>query len=313
MKLQYLSIIMVAALAGCHEQQNPQLRKVDLKIISPIGAPAVAMYNFANGLDTVTSPQDELIPQFNVGDYDIIVAPAKGGLTKIVKQHVNYKLAAVVTLGNFGLVKVNENDEQLSSGDKVLFFQETDIPGLVFKYLYGDLGLETYTVANAQLTASALKTGVFKPDESTTVNLDYVFSAEPMITNSGVASQVIERAADAFETKTGGKKIIQAAVFVNNATSTTKINKFLDLLESDITSGLENPKNFQKTMKLVGGDDEQMQLFGYTSTTVYNSMKNYNGLGLGFIRASEYKEEIEYFVNDILNSGLTITDEAYYQ
>ena len=66
-------------------------------------------------------------------------------------------------------------------------------------------------------------------------------------------------------------------------------------------------------MNLVGEDEEQMQKFGFTSTIVYNCMKDYNGLGLGFYRASEHKEEIEYFVNDILESGLTITDEAYYQ
>ena len=312
MKLHYLSIAMVAALVGCNQQQNPHLRKADLSIIAPTGAPAVAMYNFANGLTTVTKPQEELIPQFNTGNYDVIVAPAKGGLTKIVKQHVNYKMAAVVTFGNFGLVKVNANDEELSAGDKVLFFQENDIPGMVFKYLYGSLGLETYTVDNANMTLTALNTGTCKVDESTTVNLDYVFSTEPMITNANKAGNVYERASEAFERKASGKKIIQAAVFVKNDTATAKIDKFLNLLESDIAKGLENPKNFKKTMNLVGDNDEQMQLFGFNSTTVYNCMKDYNGLGLGFYRASEHKEEIDYFINDILNSGLTITDEAYY-
>ena len=313
MKLHYLSIIMVAALAGCNQQQNPHLRKTDLKILAPTGAPAVAMYNFANGLTTVTDPQNELIPQFNIGEYDVIVAPAKGGLTKIVRQRVDYKMAAVVTFGNFALVKVNDNDEALSAGDKVLFFQETDIPGLVFKYLYNDLRLETHTVSSANMTLSALNTGIYKPDESTTVNLDYVFSAEPMITNAGKAGKVVERASEAFERKAEGKKIIQAAVFVKNTTSASKINKFLNLLESDINSGVENPKKFQKTMNLVGDNAEQMQLFGFNSTVVYNCMKDYNGLGLGFYRASVHKQEIEYFVNDILGSGLTITDEAYYQ
>ena len=312
MRKQILLLTVVAALAGCQQNQNPHLRKTDLKILAPTGAPAVAMYNFANGLTTVTDPQNELIPQFNIGEYDIIVAPAKGGLTKIVRQGVSYKMAAVVTFGNFALVKVNENDEVLSAGDKVLFFQENDIPGLVFKYLYNDLGLQTYTVASANMTLSAMNTGVYKPDESTTVNLDYVFSAEPMITNAGKAGKIVERASEAFERKSEGKRIIQAAVFVNTNTSTSKIDNFLDLLESDITKGLENPKNFTKTMNLVGEPEEQMQLFGFNSTVVYNCMKDYNGLGLGFIRASEHKEEIEYFVNDILNSGLTISNEAYY-
>ena len=312
MKIKYLSLIMVAALVGCN-QQNPQLRKTDLTIISPVGAPAVAMYNFANGLTTVTDAQNELIPQFNIGAYDIIVAPAKGGLTKITKQGVNYKMAAVVTFGNFGLVKVNDNDEELSAGDKVLIFQETDIPGLTFNYLYGDLGLEIYPVANANMTVTSLNTGTYKPSEGETVNLDYVFSAEPMITNAGKANKVVERSSDAFERETGGKKIIQAGVFINNNLSKDKADEFLELLESDITSGISNPNKFKNTMNIVGSKEEQMQLFGFNSTIVYNCMKDYNGLGLGFYRAYEHKDEIEYFVNTILKSGLTITDEAYYQ
>ena len=270
------------------------------------------MYQFANGLTTVTSPQDELIPKFGTDEYDVIVAPAKGGLTKIVKQNAQYKMAAVVTFGNFSLVKVNENDETPSAGDKVLFFQEADIPGLVFKYLYNDIGFTTYSVANANMTLTSLNTGTYRVSETETVNLDYVFSAEPMITNAGKASKIYERASDAFETKSGGKKLIQAAVFVHKNASTNKIDKFLNLLESDITSGLSNPKKFKQVMEIVGDSDEQKNLFGFDSTVVYNCMKSYNGLGLGFIRASEHKDEINYFVNDILGAGLTITDEAYY-
>ncbi len=312
MKLHYLSVIMVAALAACNNTQNPHLRKTDLKILAPTGAPAVAMYQFANGLTTVTSPQDELIPKFGTNEYDVIVAPAKGGLTKIIKQNAQYKMAAVVTFGNFALVKVNDNDEAPSEGDKVLFFQETDIPGLVFKYLYSDIGFTNYTVSNANMTLTSLNTGTYKVSESETVNLDYVFSAEPMITNAGKANKVYERASDAFERKAEGKKNIQAAVFVNKNTSEQKIDKFLELLESEITSGLNNPKKFKEVMKLVGDIDEQKGLFGFEANVVYNCMKNYNGLGLGFYRASDHKEEINYFVNDILGSGLTISDEAYY-
>ena len=313
MKIQYLSILLVTALAGCNNTQNPNLRKTDLKILAPTGAPAVAMYNFANGLTSVTSPQDELMPKFNTDEYDIIVAPAKGGLTKITKQGVNYQLAAVVTFGNFGLVKVNPDDEELSEGDKVLFFQPTDIPGSVFGYLYGDFNLDTYSVDNAAQTATPLNTGKYKIDEFNTVDLDYVFSAEPMITNNGKASQIVRWASSDFETKSHGKRIIQAGVFINKNLEKAKADKFLNLLEDDITKGTTNPKAFVNTMKLVGDENEQKHKFGYTSTTVYNCMKDRNGLGIGFARASECKQEIEYFVNDILNSGLTITDEAYYQ
>ena len=53
-KINFLSLLTVIALAGCNKvEANPSLRDVDLKIISPKGAPAVALYKFAKGLTTV--------------------------------------------------------------------------------------------------------------------------------------------------------------------------------------------------------------------------------------------------------------------
>lgn len=311
MKKTYLLLGLVAALAGCQRAENPHLRKTDLKIISPTGAPAISMYNFTNGLTTITNPQLELMPQFKKGEFDIIVAPAKGGLTQITKNAAEYKMAAVVTFGNFALVKVNPNDEELSAGDNVVYFQKEDIPGSVFSYLYGDLGLNLYDVADASKTGPVLNTGTIKIDEET-INVDYVFSAEPVISNLKKSDLVVERASDAFTRKTGGKRIIQAAVFVKNDLEEVKVNDFLTLLQDDITKGVANYKNIVKTMNIYGVSEEQKALYGFDSTTISACMSSYNGLGLGYVRAKENKEEIEYFVNDILNSGLTITDEAYF-
>ena len=312
MKKFYLSLFTIAALVSCNTI-NPNLRKTDLKILAPTGAPAVSMYKFANGLTTVTNPQLDLIPMFQQNTYDVIVAPAKGGLTQIIKKNANYKMAAVVTFGNFALVSTgNDADGVLNEGDKVLYFQPNDIPGSVFDYLYGGLGLETYSVEAANLTVNALKTGTYKLNETTTINLDYVFSAEPMITNAGKANKVYERSSEVFNAKTSGKKIIQAAVFVNNNSSEAKIDEFLTLLESDISSALSNANNLKTYMNLYGSSDEQKALYGFDSLTVYGCMKDYNGLGLGYIRAKEYKEDINYFINDILKGGLTIGEEVYF-
>ena len=314
-KINFLSLLTVIALAGCNRvEANPSLRDVDLKIISPKGAPAVALYKFAKGLTTVDNPATELLPQFHTNDYDVIIAPTKGGLTKITKAKVNYALAATVTFGNFALVATgNDSDGVLNEGDKVLYFQPTDIPGAVFNYLYGDKGLETYTAADDSKVGPSLSTGTYVVDETTTVNLDYVFAAEPLITNLGKTANVVERAADVFKTLDDCKAIYQASVFVNKNTDKAKINNFLSLLEDDITKAVSNPNEIVETLKLVGEPEEQAQKFKFNSTVIYNCMKDYNGLGLGFRKAFDYKTDINYFINNILNSGLTITDEAYFQ
>ncbi len=311
MKKHILLLGLVAALVGCNKTSNASLRKTDLKILSPTGAPAISMHNFANGLTTILDPKTELIPEFKKNNYDVIVAPAKGGLTQITKNSAAYKMAGVVTFGNFALVKVNADDEELSAGDNVVYFQAADIPGAVFNYLYGDLGLNTYDVADASKTAPVMNTGTITID-SETIKVDYVFSAEPVISNINKSSLVVERASEAFEEKSEGKRIIQAAVFVKSTLEEEKVNDFLTLLESDITKGVSNYKNIVKAMNLYGDSDEQKNLYGFDSTTIEKCMSAYNGLGLGFIKAKENRTEIEYFVNDILGSGLTITDEAYF-
>ena len=268
MKKQYLLVLLAAMATGaCSPQPNPSLRKTDLKIISPKGAPAVAMYNFVNGLTTINTPATELLPEFSNNNYDVIVAPTKGGLTKITKTQSNYKLAATVTFGNFSLVATgNDSDHTLNAGDKVLYFQPNDIPGMVFDYLYKDLGLETYTVNDDSQLGPALTTGAFKVDETTTINLDYVFAAEPLITNLKKNNNICQIAKDAFETKTSGKAIYQASVFVNKNTDKTKINNFLTLLEQDINKAVANPKEIVKTLKMFGDADEQAQKFKFNST-----------------------------------------------
>lgn len=310
MKKITLLIPTIALVASCGGT-NPSLRNTDLKILSPTGAPAVSMYNFVNGLTTVLNPASELLPEFGKDNYDIIVAPAKGGLTKIVKAGANYQMAAVVTFGNFALVSTgNDDDNVLNEGDNVLFFQPSDIPGAVFNYLYGDLNLNTVSVDDVKLTAGPLNTGKITVGSEEIV-LDYIFSADPLITNLNKASKIKERAAEAFLGKSG-KRIIQAAVFVNKNTSNAKIDEFLNLLQSDMMMGVTNPSNIVTTFNLYGSTSEQENMFGVNATAVYNSMKDYNGLGLGYLRAKEVQEEIDYFINDILKSGLELDEKVYY-
>ena len=311
MKKLTLLIPTIALVASCGGT-NPSLRQTDLRIISPTGAPAVSMYNFVNGLHTVLKPAAELLPEFGKDNFDIIVAPAKGGLTKIVKANANYQMAAVVTFGNFALVSTGKDDNNaLDTGDNVLIFQKEDIPGSVFEYLYGDLGLNVYDVADVSATAGPLNTGSITIG-SETIELDYVFSAYPLISNLKKTSQVVEKASDAFAEKTDGKRIIQAAVFINKNLSKEKADNFLSLLEQDMSSAVSDPNNIVSTFNLFGGESEQKNMFGVAASAVYDAMSDRNGLGLGYQRAKDAKDEINYFINDIMKSGLELDEKVYY-
>lgn len=126
-----------------------------LKILAPTGAPAVALYSQATNpnFETTDNPKEGLIPQFSTGNYDIIVAPTNGGLVQITKQNAQYKLAATITFGMFYIVSSDRDaDGIINEGDKICVFQENDVPGLVFKYLYGDLGLNVHYVSDASQT-----------------------------------------------------------------------------------------------------------------------------------------------------------------
>ena len=122
----------------------------DLKILAPTGAPSVTLYDFAlsENFTTTSNPQEGLMPMFKTSTYDVIIAPTQGGLTQIVKQHANYKIAATITFGNFYIISTGRDaDGVLNEGDKVLIFQENDVPGKVFKATYGDLNLDVTAVA----------------------------------------------------------------------------------------------------------------------------------------------------------------------
>lgn len=311
MKKLTLLIPTIALVASCGGT-NQSLRQTDLKIISPTGAPAVSMYNFVNGLRTVINPASELMPEFKKDNFDVIVAPAKGGLTQIVKQNAAYQMAAVVTFGNFALVSTGKDDNgTLDAGDNVLIFQKTDIPGFVFEYLYGDLELNVYEVSDVSATVSPLNTGTYS-SSSGTVELDYVFSAYPVISNVKKTSQVVEKASDAFAKKTNGKRIIQAAVFINKNTNKAKADEFLSLLEQDMSMAVTDPNNIVNTFNLFGGESEQKNMFGVAAGAVYDAMSDKNGLGLGYQRAKDAQEEIDYFINDILDLNLELDEEVYY-
>ena len=133
----------------------------DLKIVCPSGAPAVAFYNHAQDPNFETAAP---IPALLGNNYQVVVAPTHGGMDKLINANANFQLAATITFGNMYILSTGrDKDGVMNRGDNVLFFQENDLPGKVFKYLYGDLGLKTVAVSDAQSTKNIIENdGIMK-------------------------------------------------------------------------------------------------------------------------------------------------------
>ena len=312
MKKQFILLSAAAmALVGCTRNQTKKLTledviyqrgehtaesydRLDIKVVSPTGAPAVSLYSFASDYNdkfvTSSNPSVGVIPMFQGSEYDVIVAPTNNGLNQIINLGAKFKIAATITFGNFFLVSMGtDEDETLNDGDKVIIFQENGIPGKTFKYLYGNLNLTTVAVAAASDTKNIIEQkGVF--DE---VQYDYVLSAEPVV--SATSSTPFIDIQAAFKEKTDGKLMTQASVFVRNDADKTKIDNFLWKLDESIKSGLATPDSIKTAIETVGSTQEQQSAFGVPGAMAKKvSLKN--GFNLDFKDASSIKEDIKEFM-----------------
>lgn len=288
-----------------------QPKSTSLKILCPTGAPAVAFYSFANddNFETTSDPQTAIIPSFQLNDYDVLVAPTQGGLNQIVNQHANYQIAATITFGNFYLLSSqNDMNNQLDDGDKVLVFNENDVPGRIFKYCYGDLGLQVTYTSSVDLTKRAISED-FMYDG---VKFDYIYTAEPVVTVTNSKDKIFEKVSDRFFEKSHCL-LTQASIFINKNANKTKVNEFLTMLENDIVVGLNSPEIIKNKLNEYGSSIKQQAKFGLNGDVAYKVCLN-NGLSLGYRKAFELKSDLEAFMSLFpqLNIG-ELNEEVFYK
>lgn len=308
MKIRNL-IFLPILLASCSTSAD----RYKLNIVAPAGAPAVAFYNFANysNFETTSNPQTGIIPNFQNDRYDVIVGPTQGGLTQIIKQKGKYKIAATITFGNFYLISTGRDvDRILNKGDKVLIFQENDVPGKLFNYVYGDLELDTFAVSSVQDTKSVIENGGKLVDE-TTIDFDYIYTSEPVLT--ATKKEIYKNVQKDFYDKTGGKLIPQASIFIRNGVNKNDVDEFLEKIKKDIEDGINNPQLIFDKISLVGSPEAQVGMFG-TNATLAKQICEYNGFSLSFKRAIDIKNDIQSYVDLFpqLNLG-TLDEEIFYK
>ena len=232
-KIIFLPALAVSFLASCNgggeptdSSTEPIIIREPLKILSPQGAPALALYTEYENPDYVTRTDPKLVnAELQKNEFDIIVAPVFGAMKAIKNFNCDFGLARVLTGGNFYLVGVNKTAEDRPTADSyIVGFAETDVTGMSFKKLFSDHwhlgeGSNLHWVDNAQATLGILKSGKHMGN-----TVDYVLTAEPVFTNAktqldeGVSLVETYDIRKEWKDFSGQENMVQAGLFIRKST-----------------------------------------------------------------------------------------------
>ncbi len=322
MKKVLLILAVLLMLCGCGAQKQEETvpeTTVDpstLTIVTPKGAPVLAFYDQIENAN-YTRVTADAISALWTGDQspDVLVVDLTSGV-KAIENGAEYKLAAIITFGNFYLASTgHDENETMDADDKiVLFGNENMLPSRLWHYLYGtDYDASLIYEADAQQAAAALASG--KASDGSDV--DYVFLAQPALFGSLKKNENAKVYADIQEEykNKSGQDMIQAAVFIKNSVDEATGNAFLEKLQASIEAAIADPTKVEAGLS-VFKDDEATAQYGFNPTVVVNVFKQKNALGvnamgLGFKKAIDIKSDIDAFLS-IFSINQT-SEEIYFK
>ena len=310
-KLILLALSSSLLLAACSKVDYSQL-----KIVTPVGAPAVALYGEVENPNFETNADaSNIIASMSTGQYDVVVLPTDTGI-KSINKGLDYKLAATITFGNLFIASTgNDDNETMDPTDKIVLFQQGAFPDKIFHYVYGDqFDSAIFYASNAQEAAKCLSTGINMASENEKV--DYVLMAEPALTtvlgNTSAPTYgkatVYANLQEEYEEKSGGAPIFQASIFVKGTSDKKAVDEFLKKTKQNVQDAISNP---EKVSEALSKKEDPAGFFGVGPQVAENVLNNNNGLGIGFKYAYENKASIDTFVALFGIEGTN--EEIYYK
>ena len=321
-------LITALAIVGCANNNNPNTSSSDeghgadvyytpgdFSIVSPTGAPALEFYNYAtySNFETNSVPTN-IVAMMNKGEKDVVVLPTNAGVQAIVNKNAPYLLAATITFGNFYIVSMNNDDNQvMDASDTILLFQKENVPDKIFHYIYGDsLNDALHYVGAVSDAASSVISGKFSdPDLGTELVPNYVMIAEPALTNvrskKGDAISVYANIQEEYKKKSNNAELFQASIFVNKNLEYEKVRLFLNDIEKDINDAIAEPSKMSAGMSKI---EDAQTVYGVAPTMAETVLTNGNGMGLGFKLAYPNKDAINTFLGIF---GINNVDEKIYR
>ena len=321
MKKALLLLVPALLLTGCNhkkEEEKPvEDYKLNLTVVTPSGAPSVCFYKYVadESKVEVRSPEEAsgIAAYMQTGAKDVIVLPTNAGIQQI-KNGAQYKIAANITFGNLFVAATGHDDNGVMDGDDyVVLIQQNNVPDKLFQYCYGDLGLtNTHYLTQASNVKNVVATG--KNPEDSNADVDYVLVAEPAFAAGKAQNANATQYAslqEVYKTKSGGKEITQASVFIKNSVSKADGDAFLAQLEKDINEFVANPAVIDSYV--AGFDGVQFAAkFGVGNAQLLKTLTtNGNRMGVGFKNAKANKANIDQFLTLWPVIGET-SEEIYY-
>lgn len=302
-KKSLLCLLSFMLLSSCNNNEN-------LTILVPTGAPALAFYNHIDNVNfTSNNAPINIASSMTNNGSDIVVIDTIKGIDAI-NNGAPYKLAANITFGNFYLASTgNDDNATLDKDDVIVSFGMGQTPQKVFELIYGNDFPNMNYVTNVSEAATCL---ISKKTLDKASNVDYVFIAQPVLTNALSKNKDASIYANIQEeyTRITGKSLIQAGLFIKDSVSKNDSKAFLENLNEDIDELLANPSLLDKYSENEEITNKFTALYGINSSLAKKTIENNNVIGLGFKYACDNKENINEFIS-LFN--LTIKDEDIYQ
>ena len=288
-----LALLSVVALTSCGGNGGYKF-----KIMTPTGAPAAAFYPFVENenYEYVTNSVPKNVgAQLQSTQYDALVFDFYNGLKSIKNNQSDYRLARIITGGNFYLVGIDHQEEPTSENPGyIVSFGEDSLPTIVYRNVYGEeISNATNFVTDAKETLAVLNTGLHESNK-----VDYVLTAQPVLfnalNNSPIKDKltVVASLRDKWEDKTGQKAIPQAGLFINSVKyeeHEAEYEAFLAELEDGINTCIEDPATMKAGIEKVGDEEAQANFFGFKSQVAFKVQQNN---GFAFV-SSEDSETID--------------------
>lgn len=314
MKIKTILLPLVAiTLSAC----GSPTEEITIRTISPAGAPTLAFYDQGNNENFVTnSTPSNVLAEFQTNYYNTIVFDSINALKSIKTNNLDFKLAKLITGGNFYLVSIDKPEGQMPTAeDVVVSFGENLIPDLVYRKLSEYWGIENtpYYVPSVSEALAVLKTGLHASQQ-----VDFVFIAQPAlnIAKNDVNAvtygkvKVVKNIRSEWETFTGQSAIPQAGLFVRNSQyelNPAIFQDYVDDIVARIDVAIDEPALAKAALDEYGDAAAQAGKFGFNSNIMLTTQSG-GANGFGLVRGTE-----EVDVNEFLTTlGLEGFDSSYF-
>lgn len=341
-----ISLLAVTSLVGCNSNSESTISsssseptsstessssesKVDysdLKIVCPSGAPALALYDmYASSNVDINASADNVASYLSQNsEKDIVIAPTNLAVSKVIKGGAPFKLAGVITFGNFYIAATgNDDNETFDKDDYIVLFQSNGLPGKLFNYTYGSDFTNIHSVDAANNAAACLISGVNAADNNASV--DYVLVPQPALTpalqkakttRTAVADKikVTKNVQEDYYAKAGNNPITQASIFVKATSDHNKRVKIGSFLY-DVSHKLEAIKADQTDLDVKLGNLEDAALqskFGAPNLTILKKVVKENSVNIGYEVGIDFKSSIDSFLKNLGFTNEDTSEELYW-